>query len=123
MYFDFMFDDNAELDNLIIRPDENEDPDVLNYYSKILNIRNPAIRFAELAKMGKFNYYNEQDYSIMLNSIKEFEDLFFKKQLKVNIFQLLADMTEYILANYCFLPHVDNNENGNKTDSFDSPWD
>ena len=52
--------------------------------------------------MGKFNDYNELDYSVISNSIKEFDRLFFKKQVNVNVFRLLADMAEYVLGNYCF---------------------
>ena len=102
MYFDLKYDRDAELDSLIIRPDKNENPDVLHNYSKILKVRNPAIRFSELSKMGMFSEYSDQDYSVMLTSIKEFDRLFFNKKVNVNVFQLLADMTEYILQNYCF---------------------
>ncbi len=122
MYFNFNYDNEARLNGLIIRPDKNDDPDVLHNYSKILKIRNPAIRFSELAKMGKFNECSDQDYSVMLNSIKEFDRLFFMKKVDVNVFQLLADMTEYILQNNCFLPQ-DNSNDVNKKDIPKSPWD
>ena len=125
MYFDFHYDSDAELDGLIIRPDISENPDELHNYSKILKVRNPTIRFAELDKMGKFRDYNELEYSIISNSIKEFDWLFFKKQANVNIFQLLADMTEYILGNYCFSSweKKDINDNGSETGNPRSPWD
>ena len=124
MFYDFNFDNGAELDGLIIRPEKSEDPDVLNNYSKILKVRNPTIRFTELARMGKFNDYNEQDFSLMLNNVKELNRLFFKDRLSVNVFQLLADMTEYILGNYCFsTQQEDSNDDGNNKDAYRSPWD
>lgn len=125
MFYDFNYDSGAELEGLIIRPEKSEDPDVLNNYSKILKVRNPKIRFTELARMGKFNDYSDQDYSLMLNSIKELNRLFFKDRISVNVFQLLADMTEYILGNYCFSPRQkeDSNDDGNNKDACRSPWD
>ena len=125
MYFDFHYDSDAELDGLIIRPDISENPDELHNYSQMLKVRNPEIRFAELAKMGKFSDYNKQDYFVISSSIKEFDRLFFKKQINVNVFQLLADMAEYILGNYCFSSweKEDISDNGNKTANPKAPWD
>ena len=124
MYFDFHYDSYAELDGLIIRPDKSEDPDELHRYSQILKVHNPASRFLELEKMGMFSDYTEWEYSIISNSIKEFYWLFFKRQADVNVFQLLADMAEYILGNYCFSSRKkeDINGNENKTDKLKTPW-
>ena len=117
MYFDINYDRKAEVDSVILRPDENrnEDPDVLHEYSKMLKISNPSIRFVKLAKEGKFNHYSDQEYRSMLNDIKELNELLFKNRPSMNIFQLLADMMEQILKNYRFSQTGTDRETGNGT--------
>ncbi len=128
MYYDIAYDTDAEVEKVTIRPDKNEDPDTLHYYSKILKVTNPTMRFMDMAKKGQFNCYTEEDYCVILSSIKEFDRLFFHQKMSVNVFQLLANMTEYIFQNYCFVdrdepdkPEKAEDESG--SDTYKGPWD
>ncbi len=102
MYFDLKYDMQGEVNSLTIKPDDSESPDELHKYAKMLLICNPAVQFSKAAKRGEFNDYSDDEYSLMLNSMKEFDRLFFGKNLYVNVFKLLADMSKYIFQNYCF---------------------
>lgn len=102
MYFDFEYDADAELEELTIKPSSNENPDELHDYSEILKVVNPLLKFYEHSKYGKYEGYDEHEYETMLYSIKEYERLFFKQEVQVNIFKLLADMTEYFFKNFSF---------------------
>ena len=102
MYFDLEYDRQGEVNSLIIKPDDSESPDELHKYAKMLLVCNPAVQFSKAAKRGEFNDYSDDEYSLMLNSMKEFTRLFFGKNLYVNVFKLLADMSKYIFQNYCF---------------------
>ena len=50
-YFDLKYDDEKFV-GLMICPSEEEDPDLLHSYAQSLNLKNPAITFADIAKAG-----------------------------------------------------------------------
>ncbi|MCR5280063.1 MAG: hypothetical protein K6E19_11535 [Lachnospiraceae bacterium] len=125
MYFDLKYDRQGEVNSLIIRPDDSESPDELHKYAKMLLVCNPAVQFSKAAKRGEFNDYSDDEYSLMLNSVKEFVRLFFGKNPYVNVFQLLADMSKYIFQNYCFkdMNKPDNEQEGGSGDNIDEDDD
>ena len=122
MHFDIQYGNDAEVDRVIIKPDDHEDPDTLHNYSKVLQVCNPVIQFVQQAKAGKFDAYNNEDYDILLASIKEFDKLFFRKAARVNVFRLLADMTEYIFQN-CYFKLREDEEEEAELDEDEPPFD
>ena len=103
MFLDLTYDNCGDVSDVILEPDQNEDPDELHNYAGTLKVTNPAIQFSERAKRGDFNYYDDDAYSLMLNRIKEFSSMFFRNQPSINIFQLAAILSEYILKTESFI--------------------
>ena len=51
MYFELTYDGD-KVSGVELCPDEQEDPDELSSFSKVLKVRNPVSAFAEQAKLG-----------------------------------------------------------------------
>ena len=84
---------------IVLRPEEHEKPDVLHNYSKLLKIKNPAVTFSDSAKKGAYNSLSDAEYEKYLKIVKMFSVRFFKNKPDRNIFALMADMADYILQN------------------------
>ena len=69
MFVDLTYD-LEKFTGLTIKPEEKEDPDLLHDYAQRLMIKNPAIRFSDLAKAGKMNDMCDEDYEQALKNIK-----------------------------------------------------
>lgn len=104
MFLELTYDRCGDVSDVVLEPDENEDPDELHNYAGTLRVTNPAIQFSDRAKSGEFNYYDDDEYFLMLNRIKEFSSMFFRNQPSINIFQLAAILSEYILKTESFAP-------------------
>lgn len=96
MYFDIQYD-NSRFTDLVISPDENENPDLLHDYATSLKIKNTATTFTKLAKAGKLNDMSDKDYEIALQNIKKVS-AFFDNKPEANVFHVLAEAIKFILS-------------------------
>ena len=96
--------------DIVLRPEECEKPDVLHNYSKLLKVKNPAVTFSESAKQGAYDSLTDEEYVKYLNIVKMFSNRFFKAQADRNIFSLVADMADYILDNEIEKQHAEDKE-------------
>ncbi len=96
MYFDLKYDDEKFV-GLMICPSEEEDPDLLHSYAQSLNLKNPAITFADIAKAGGMNDMDDDDYTHALNLIKTVS-MFFDNKPESNVFHVLAEAINFILS-------------------------
>lgn len=96
MYMDIQYNDER-FTGMTIKPEETESSDHLHNQSLQLMVRNPAIRFTEMAKDGYFNEMCDEDYDIALRNIKLVSS-FFNNQPDANIFHVLSEAINYILS-------------------------
>ena len=125
MFLDLTYDEHGDVDRVVLEPDKDEDPDELHNYSEILRVSNPAIQFCDRAKKGDFNYYDDDEYTLMLNRIKEFSKVFFNGRDKINVFQLAVILSEYILKTEGFaqIPERNPKDDEEDEDEDDNPFD
>ena len=102
MFLDLAYDSIGDVERVTLEPDKDESPDELHNYSEILRVSNPTLQFCDRAKAGEFNYYDDEEYSLMLNRIKEFSNMFFNGRSNINVFQLAVTLSEYILKTESF---------------------
>ena len=97
MRFDYTFDGDV-LSWSQLQPEENEDPDELYRYSRVLLVENPALLFTEKAKKGIFNDQSDEEYAVLLGRFKLISDRVFGKKAKINVFKALDLMMKMVLA-------------------------
>ena len=84
-----------------IIPSADEDPAALAKIASRLTIENPAIQFSDLAKEGKLDVFDDEQYEKMLAVVKRLNLLFWNKDEKRPERQLgLFDITIQLLYEY-----------------------
>ena len=121
MYVDLTYDPE-KFTGLTIKPEEKEDPDLLHDYAQRLMIKNPAIRFSDLAKAGKMNDMCDEDYEQALKNIKLVSAEFFGSNAYANVFHVLDAALTYILSQRDPIPE-DAGENESNDDEVDETAD
>ncbi len=97
MRFDYIYDGD-ELSWSQLQPEENEDPDELYRYSRVLLVENPALFFTEKAKKGVFNYLSDEEYDVVLQRFKLISERIFCKKPRINIFKAFDLMMKLVLS-------------------------
>ncbi len=86
-----------------IVPSEGEDPEILHNMASRLLIENPAIAFSDMAKAGKLNSYDDEEYEKLLAVVKRLNLLFIppnsdKPVPQINLFDMVIQLLyEYML--------------------------
>ncbi len=86
-----------------IVPSEGEDPQVLHDIASRLLVENPAIAFSDMAKAGKLNSYDDEEYEKLLAVVKRLNLLFIppnsdKPVPQINLFDMVIQLLyEYML--------------------------
>ncbi len=87
----------GDVNDVIIEPDADEDPDMLNRLSKSLIIQNPASRFNDLVRSGIMNDMSDDDYNEAVRRVRILSDEVFMKAPGQNIFMVNAGLTKLFL--------------------------
>lgn len=103
---DLELDQNIHPYNLRIVPQDKQDNDILNAFSRrYCSVVNPALIFTEDVKGGDYDSYTDEEYEKILALYRKLSDLFRengcaagKPQPNGNIFELFIRLLHYYLA-------------------------